>query len=252
MNIIEIPLTQGMVATIDEDDYELVSKYRWFADNSCKTYYARANTRNKYTGKRGHISMHRLILGFPDKKVDHKDGNGLNNTRGNLRLANDSENAWNRSVREIDRASRYKGVSYIKRNGNWSAGICVNGTELSVSGFKKDIDAAIAYDSMARHYYGRFAKTNFDGNASRSHEEVKNERLLSAKIGKSSVFHGVHYSNRCKKWIVQIHEDGKQREIGRFDSETDAALAYNKAAERIRKAILNDIGNGGPVFRSAQ
>lgn len=246
--MLEMPITRGYVATIDDEDYELVSKYLWFANPSYKTVYAIANLPADENGKRGHISMHRLIMGFPPQKVDHWDGNGLHNTRKNLRVASDLQNAWNRAKKDIDAASQYKGVG-AERSG-WSAGICVNGEEFVVYGFASEVDAAIAYDAMARYYYGEFARTNFHGGESKPWEEIKQERLLVRKRGATSKFYGVHFSSRHKRWVVQINIEGKQKEIGSAKTEIEAAQIYNKHAIPLGKKIINDIEAGIPIVRS--
>ncbi len=72
-------LYPGKVALVDDEDYELVSAYRWYPHKTyCNTFYAEITAR-------GHLSMHQLITGYA--QTDHKDHNGLNNQRDNLRDA---------------------------------------------------------------------------------------------------------------------------------------------------------------------
>ena len=89
MNRVEIPLTAGHIAIIDESDFGLVSKYKWRAMviKGGKMIYARAHVYNEL-GKRVDLLMHRLLLGLPKgTMVDHEDGNGLHNWRSNIRTA---------------------------------------------------------------------------------------------------------------------------------------------------------------------
>lgn len=145
-----------MVAIVDDEDFELVSKYKWQAAPFGRTWSAHRTGWPKST-----IFMHRVIMNAPDGfEVDHIDGNGLNNTKENLRICTHAENTKNQKLR-IDSKSGYKGVDwhiYIKK---WRARIRVNYEEVSLGYFDSAIDAAEAYDRAAREYFGEFAKTNF-------------------------------------------------------------------------------------------
>ena len=111
---IEIPLTQGKVAIIDEQDAERVLRHKWCAAWSGYTFYARANIR-KPDGGMMQIRLHRFIM-HPSSgiDIDHRDGDGLNNRRSNLRFASRSQNTQNLR-RPKNNKSGFKGVS-------WSAG----------------------------------------------------------------------------------------------------------------------------------
>jgi hypothetical protein len=95
------------------------------------------------------------------KVVHHEDGNGLNNTKENLRIVTVSEN--NKYVRKRGRAasSKYKGVSLEKRNGKWRAGIKSDGKHKNLGYFENQEDAARAYDEAAKIYHGEYAVLNF-------------------------------------------------------------------------------------------
>ena len=101
-----IPLTQGKVALVDDSDYEFLVNYgSWCADLTVSSGIYYATCRRDYFN----IKMHRLLL--PNAKmVDHKDGNGLNNQRNNLRSCTRSQNLANSKLRS-DGASGYKGVT---------------------------------------------------------------------------------------------------------------------------------------------
>ncbi len=101
--------------------------------------------------------MHRQILGEPDGlQVDHRDGNGLNNRRRNLRTATVSQNACNRKVR-ADSASGLKGVGRDKRDGRWHARIQINGKRHILGHFDTAKEASAAYIAAVRKFHGEYA-----------------------------------------------------------------------------------------------
>src|SRR4051794_4203372 len=100
-----IPLTKGYEAIVDDEDYERVSQYKWCASVRKHTVYAQVSSKGVF------FLMHRLIMDAPKQlQVDHRDGNGLNNTKANLRLASQGQNLGNLHSRTG--ASQYKGVSW--------------------------------------------------------------------------------------------------------------------------------------------
>lgn len=156
-----IPLTRGMFAIVDDADYELVSGFKWQAVLSKPVWYART-TACEYNGKQRMTLMHRFLMGdVPGVAWDHKNGNGLDNRRSNIRLATATENAQNRAKPNIPRTSGYKGVGRVKRKTPWVAHIRIDGTLVRLGGFDDEISAAKAYDAAARRAFGIFARTNF-------------------------------------------------------------------------------------------
>lgn len=82
--MIEIPLTRGYAARIDDEDAELVSRFRWRPLVQSHTVYAIARLPRR-NGRQRTLYLHRLIVGAkPGERVLHIDRNGLNNTRDNL------------------------------------------------------------------------------------------------------------------------------------------------------------------------
>lgn len=150
---------QGQVALVDDEDFEfLLSFENWFAQLDLKTIYARTKIKGRAT------PMHRLIvervLRYFKGDVDHKDRNGLNNQRSNLRVATASQNAANSSLRETN-ISGFKGVSWSKATGKWRAQIGINGTHFHLGCFNDPIEAAKAYDCAAYSTWKEFAWLNF-------------------------------------------------------------------------------------------
>lgn len=153
----EIPLTQGMVAIVDDEDYDELSKYKWWVEKHGKhiiRYYARRKT--YVDGHRINEFMHRTIMG--QAGIDHKNGNGLDNRRENLRVATQSQNMANRKS-QADSESPYKGVRKFKLR--WRAYIKPEGKPINLGCFDTAEEAARAYDWAAKRIYGEFALLNF-------------------------------------------------------------------------------------------
>jgi len=152
-----IPLTQGKFALVDDEDYERLSKFKWYYHNG----YAARLTYDTATKKRKLIFMHRLILNTPDGKyTDHRDGNELNNMKSNLRICSTSQNMQNQRPHQ-DGTSVFKGVCWHKGKGKWLAYIKPEGKQKHLGYFKSETKAAFAYDEAAIALFGEFAKTNF-------------------------------------------------------------------------------------------
>jgi hypothetical protein len=159
--MITIPLTQGLVAEVD-NDCAWLRQWRWHASgHHPRTGLRYAQRSMRVGGKKIIIYMHRVILNAPDgAKVDHADGDGLNNRWANLRLCNHAQNIANAN-RPLG-TSGYRGVTYAKRSGNWAAQITTNGSPRRGLGrFSTAADAARAYDDAAFAAWGAFARLNF-------------------------------------------------------------------------------------------
>lgn len=151
----EIKLTNSTrVALVDDEDYEKVLGYAWYLLNNCGHLRAAVGT------SKHQIYMQNLIL--PTKKgfeVDHKDRNGLNNQKENLRYATHSQNNMNKGL-QFNNTSGFKGVSWNNRLGKYHAYIHINRKRIHLGFFTNKIDAALAYNSAAPKYHGEFAVLN--------------------------------------------------------------------------------------------
>jgi hypothetical protein len=153
-----IQLTRGMNTLIDETDIGRAGVHSWQARKGKRTFYA-AGGRNIGNGKTASFQLHRVLIGAPKgAEVDHRNGDGLDNRRGNLRLATSQQNSRNRH-RCVGR-SRYKGIA--PAGPSWRAYISVGRRKIHLGCFPTEEEAARAYDAGAREHYGEFAATNAD------------------------------------------------------------------------------------------
>jgi len=143
-------------AIIDPEDYEKVAVDDWqLYENHNSKYYAVRILDSKI------VFMHRQIMGNPvGKVIDHRNREGLDNRKSNLRLATRSQNNCNRG-RLKNGSSKYRGVSRSKKRRKWRAGINYNGIYKHLGFFENEEDAARAYDEAAKIYHGEFATLNF-------------------------------------------------------------------------------------------
>jgi len=146
--MVTVELTQGKVAVIDDCDATRVLALKWYASRHGRHWYA-------MHGRAPKLLLHRLILNAPEGMVvDHIDGDGLNNQRGNLRLATLRENTINSRPRQI-----FKGV-WAQPNGKSVAALTVHGRKVYLGIFGCEQQAACAYDAAARQHFGQFARLN--------------------------------------------------------------------------------------------
>lgn len=157
----KIPLGEGKYTIVDPRDFYWVNNFHWSINGKGEDYYAVRNfiTAHKKTKM---VYLHREIMKAPKKLVvDHRNNNGLDNRRFNLRLATHSENMQNRRKNGAKTSSRFNGVSFHKPTGQWSCAIHHQGKYIWLGRFDSEIEAAKAYDEAARKYHGEFARLNF-------------------------------------------------------------------------------------------
>lgn len=150
----EIPLTQGKVAVVDDDDFERVSQFKWHSviRKKKRAVYASHSDYVKGTGRNGEYFftyLHHFIVGYPisKKQIDHINGNGLDNRKENLRIVSNRQNSMNR---HHEKKSQYPGVILSPPSAGcthkkWTARIYYNGKNHSLGYFFTEEDAFTAY-----------------------------------------------------------------------------------------------------------
>ncbi len=165
----KIELSQGKFTTVDDGDYEWLNQWKWHyqsnrrkyckeEDSEIETGYAVRNQRIK-GGRQITIFMHKLILDTPKgMDSDHKNGDGLDNRRSNLRICTRSQNNMNQI--KTKGSSRFKGVSWNKQKERWSSQIQKNGKSSYLGIFDDEEEAALTYNNAAQEMFGEFARLN--------------------------------------------------------------------------------------------
>ena len=150
-----IKLSQGKFALIDDEDFYRVSKHKWSAGKYARdTWYAKTMINGKF------VQMHRFILNPSDDQLtDHKNHNGLDNRRRNIRVCETWQNQANR-IKRSKASSRFKGVHWQTARKVWIAKIKRNGIAKHLGNFHDEIEAAIAYNKAAIIIFGDFAYLN--------------------------------------------------------------------------------------------
>jgi hypothetical protein len=153
----EVPLTQGFMAQVDDEDYDRIMQHKWYYHDG---YAARGLS---IEGKQVIQRLPNFIMQVYTGLFDHKDHNPLNNQQYNLRQCTQVQN--NQNAMHPIGSSGYRGVT---TNTNkrckvkpWHARISINGRRISLGRFNNSVAAACAYDTAAKKYHGEFAVLNF-------------------------------------------------------------------------------------------
>ena len=153
--VVHIPLPDGSKALIDSSDRTLISQFTWHTKKTrtAGLVYAVTETRGKEE------FLHNILLDIQPgtgKQVDHKDRNGLNCVRSNMRVTTTLKNGWNKTY-PIG-SSGFRGVT--KRGRKWAAQIQIDGVKQQIAVFSSPVEAAIAYNEYAKKHFGEFAVLN--------------------------------------------------------------------------------------------
>lgn len=160
----QIPLTKGLVALIDDEDYDRISRHKWHSQYNSKTksWYA---IHGEYVGngRQKTIRMSREVLrAEPKQLIDHWNHDTLDNRKQNLRVCSNAQNQHNQRKHTEGVSSRYKGVSWRQRGncGRWVVTIKINDKSVYLGSFKDEKEAAIVYNKAASIHFGEFACLN--------------------------------------------------------------------------------------------
>ena len=152
----KIKLSQGKHALVDDEDYDWLSQWNWTLLKHPKDrMYAYRKIGNKTT------LMHRVILGAKKGQVcDHKNRNGLDNRRDNLRFCSNQQNAFNSiAKRRNGKSSKFKGVHWCNTRGHWIAKTRVGNKRIQACS-DNELEAARLWNEMAKKHHGEFARLN--------------------------------------------------------------------------------------------
>jgi DnaJ domain/AP2 domain len=152
------PLSCGLFALIDDEDSELVLPFKWWrlVEDNGRVY---ARGRIPFGEYRVNVLMHRWLLQpKPGQRVDHRNHDGLDNQRANIRVCTASQNAAN--MRKKASYSQFKGVKRTRNGKRWSARVSCNYKQHYLGTYTDEMAAAAAYDIGARHFHGEFATSN--------------------------------------------------------------------------------------------
>lgn len=154
---VKLPKGQGYTfALVDEEDCKNLSRFDWYLH---KGAYAARTRRKDDIGVEGNtrrIKMHRIIMGAKEsQKIDHKNGDTLDNRRDNLRFCTNSQNAWNRGISKRN-TSGFKGVSQNRRSKRWQSIIEIDGESRYLGTFDTKEEAYTVYVKVAKEIHGEF------------------------------------------------------------------------------------------------
>jgi hypothetical protein len=235
-DVVEIPLTKGLHAIIDARDLGRVLEFGpWHASVSSRNFPDKVYARHRryLPGGRGKITMMHQFIMESQRRVDHINGNTIDNRASNLRPSTNQQNCANQRMRTTN-TSGFKGVTWYSRDRIWVAQIKIDGKTRRIGKYVDPVDAARAYDSAAIEAWGEFACINFpDGtqpSARERHAQAvpPTPRSGNVRSDNSSGYRGV---NRKKgRWSSRISSSGHRIDLGTFDSAIAAALAYDAAA----------------------
>ena len=160
---LKLNLSQGKVTKIDASRYDELIKYKWHVNLKNGKWYAQRSKHIKLGSKRytsKTIYLHRELLNAPKGvRVDHINGDTLDNRLENLRLCTQQENTRNTKSRKGS-SSKYLGVHLHKQSGKYRAQIKLDGGKKSLGLHSTPEEAALAYNEAALRYFGEFANLN--------------------------------------------------------------------------------------------
>lgn len=153
-----ILLNQNKFTTVDDEDFGYLNQWHWYIGHN--GYAIRRDIHHNKKDKRKTFHIHRLVLNTPDGFfTDHINGDKLDNRKENLRIADKTQNNFNRGIPK-NNTSGYKGVSWDRLRQKWEVSTTVRGKKIHLGRFDSKRDAALAYNQAALKYHNEFARLN--------------------------------------------------------------------------------------------
>lgn len=158
----KIKLTRGYFAIVDDDDFKILSQFKWTAQpkGDGRVYAYRMSKRTKPFEKRKIIFMHRELMDVDSNHVvDHKNHNTLDNRRSNLRIATHAENMRNRIIQKNNKWGT-PGITFIKNNKikPWRVTLRNNLVwPKYIGSFKTLKEASTKYIEASKKYHGEYS-----------------------------------------------------------------------------------------------
>lgn len=230
---LRVPVGRGSFALIDAADLPLVAAHTWHLHERRGSHGAMTEV----GGRR--VFMHSLILGLrAGERAYHRNGDRLDNRRGNLALA-----PLARRAPRANPSSGYIGVRFHERDRRWHAYIRIDRRTIHLGSYRSAVEAALAYDEAARRLFGenvalnlpdasafRTARVGAVRESARLRVAAHGSGLAVPHIDSSSRYRGVSYRISEGAWLASIQVEGKRRTLGRFATPEEAARAYDRAA----------------------
>jgi hypothetical protein len=164
LDISLLALSQGRYAIVDTMDYKWLNQWKWYAHWGGYGVWYVMRQKDMGEGRQTSLSLHRVILNaHAGVYVDHRNRDGLDNRRCNLRIATSSQNKANR-VKAKRNTSGYKGVTWHRSSRKWQAQINHGCQKIYMGQYDDPLVAAKKYDEKAKEMFGEFALTNFQEN----------------------------------------------------------------------------------------
>ena len=192
-----INISNGLKVKVCNKDYAWALSHTWSAVLSGTKYYAFRSVGSDQIFMHTEI-MKRAKTWKKGKECDHRNGDSLDNSTGNLRSSTRSQNLANRTkfsgYAGNKCTSQFKGVCLDKAAGKYRSQIRVNGKLTYIGNYDTEIEAALNYNLYARKAFGKFALVNVS-------PEIKNIEAQQAKLIKSL---GSSYSKNLKAQLNEV------------------------------------------------
>jgi hypothetical protein len=145
----QIPLSQNQFAIVDDEDYALLSEFKWcYRGEGRKQGYAVRHA--KVNGKDRLLYLHRVIMPPSEgQEVIFKNHDTLDCRRENLKVVSKQEARQHHRVRS-DCKSGMKGVRYNPESDSWSAYTYRHGNCYRVGTYRTKEQATAAYQEELR------------------------------------------------------------------------------------------------------